>query len=66
MNRAGRVRRPMMVPTKLELLNALDRAHREIELMIGNARGGIPESVRDHLAEIATPVHTLLRCGGRR
>lgn len=59
-------RRPMIVPAKEELWTAIDRTETELMEMIGEALDGIPVFVRDRLALIVTPLHSLLRRARRR
>lgn len=59
-------RRSMIVPTKEELWLAIDLTERELTEMIGEARDGIPDFLRDRLSMIATPLNLLLRRRGYR
>lgn len=58
--------RPNHGPTKREWVDAADAAERRFSDMIGRSRDGIPDIVRDEIAEILAPLYELLRREGRR
>lgn len=53
-------------PSKPDLIDGIDVAERRLMEMVGRSRNGIRAKVRDEIAEIAAPLHALLRPFGRR
>ena len=58
--------KPMAVPHKEELLEAIDRADRQLTRLYSKWGDGIPIALRIELHDIATPLLRLLMRSGRR
>ena len=56
----------MAKPLKREWIDAADIAERRLTNMVGRALDGIPDPIRDEIAEIIDPQFQLLRREGRR
>lgn len=59
-------RGPMRVPTKKELLDAMDGTERKLTEMVGRWQDSIPAEVRAEIRQIALPLLRLLLRAGRR
>ena len=61
-----RPRTPSTLPTKGELLNAIDEAERALTEMIGRWEDGIPGVIRDEIRKATAPLLKLLIQAHRR